>query len=73
MSDAIRQRGQKLINDVVKDIKDRQPDLEKLKEMTRLAKEVNPDLDTADFDAMLEVAETVGKTIVERLGKIKPK
>lgn len=69
MSDELRQRGRRLIADVVKDVKARTGDLKKIRQMMKLAKEVDPEFDTEDIEAMLDVSETVADDILKRLDK----
>jgi len=69
MSDDIRQRGQKLVGDVVKDIKSRRGQLAKLRQMAKLSKEIDPDFDMTDIEEMLDVSETVADDILKRLDK----
>lgn len=70
MSDEIRQRGKKLVSDVVKDIKARRGQLSKLREMVKLSKEIDPEFDTKDIEDLLDVSETVGDSILGRLDKL---
>lgn len=69
MSDEIRQRGRKLIADVVSDIKSRRETLSKLKQMTQIAKEIDPEFDVTDIEEMIDVSETVAEQITKRLDK----
>lgn len=69
MSDEIRQRGRKLIADVVSDIKSRRETLSKLKQMTQIAKEIDPEFDVSDIEEMIDVSENVAEQITKRLDK----
>jgi len=69
MSDDLRQRGKRLIGDVVKDIKGRKGQLAKLRQMTKLSKEIDPDFDTKDMEDLLDVSEVVADDILKRLDK----
>lgn len=69
MSDEIRQRGRKLIADVVSDIKSRRETLSKLKQMTQIAKEIDPEFDVSDIEEMIDVSENVADQITKRLDK----
>lgn len=69
MSDELRNRGKRLISDVVKDIKSRKGQLGKLREMTKLSKEIDPEFDTTDIEDMLDVSEQVSENILKRLDK----
>lgn len=73
MSDSILNRGKKLVDDVVKDIKSKRGTLSKLREMTKLSKEIDPDFDTTDIEELLDVSETVADDILKRLDKSQPK
>lgn len=73
MSDEIRQRGKKLVDDVVKDIKGRRGQLAKMREMAKLSKEIDPEFDTRDIEELLDVSETVADDILKRLDKMGPK
>lgn len=69
MSDELRQRGKRLINDVVKDIKGRKGQLGKLRQMTQLAKEIDPEFDVTDIEDLLDVSEAVSDNVLKRLDK----
>jgi len=69
MSDSIRDRGKKLVGDVVKDIKSRRGQLANLRKMTQLSKEIDPEFDVTDIEEMLDVSEAVSDNILKRLDK----
>jgi len=69
MSDSIRDRGKRLIGDVVKDIKSRKGQLANLRKMTQLSKEIDPEFDVTDIEEMLDVSEAVSENILKRLDK----
>ena len=71
MSDEIKKTGDDLIAKLVKDVKDKAPTIDKIKAISKLAKELGED--TSIIDQVIDVADSFGKSILSRFDKSKPK
>ena len=67
MSDEIGKKSKALLEGLVKDVEDKMPVIDKIKQMAALAKEIGED--TKEIDEVLETAESFGKMVIRRFGK----
>lgn len=71
MSDEIKKTGDELIAKLVNDVKGKMPTIERIKAISKLAKEIGED--TSDVDNVIEAADSFAKSILSRFDKSKPK
>jgi len=67
MSDEIGKKSKALLEGLVKDVEEKMPVIDKIKQMAALAKEIGED--TKEIDEVLETAESFGKMVIKRFGK----
>jgi len=71
VSDELKKTGDALIAKLVKDVKDKMPMIDKIKAISKLAKEIGED--TADVDQVIDTADSFAKSILSRFDKGKTK
>jgi len=71
VSDEIKKTGDELIAKLVNDVKGKMPTIERIKAISKLAKEIGED--TSDVDNVIEAADSFAKSILSRFDKSKPK
>ena len=71
MSDELKKTGDALIAKLVDDVKGKMPTIEKIKAISKLAKEIGED--TSDVDNVIDAADTFAKSILSRFDKPKKK
>jgi len=67
MSDELRAKGESLIQDLVKDVKDKKEVIKKIKAMTRLAKSIGED--TKEIEDVITATEAFSDTVLKRFDK----
>jgi len=67
MSDALRKKGESLISDLVKDVKDKQTVVKKIKAMSKLAKDIGES--TEEVDNAISAIEAFSDMVIKRFDK----
>lgn len=71
MSDELKKKGESLIKDLVKDVKDKASMISKVKQISEIAKSLGED--TEAVDNVIGAAEGFSKMVLDRFDKTKPK
>ena len=71
MSDELKKTADALIAKLVDDVKGKMPTIEKIKQISKLAKEIGED--TSDVDNVIDAADSFSKSILSRFDKLKKK
>jgi len=71
MSDELKAKSETLMAELVKDVKEKMPVIAKIKEMAKIAKELEQP--TEDVEGVIDVIESFGKMVIKKFDKTKPK
>jgi len=71
MSDELKAKTEALVTNLVKDVKEKMPIIAKIKQMAKLAKELEQP--TEDVEGVIDVIESFGKMVIKKFDKTKPK
>lgn len=71
MSDELKAKSEALIQGLVKDVKEKMPIIAKIKQMAKIAKELEQP--TEDVDKVVDVIEEFGKMVLKKFDKTSKK
>jgi len=69
MAENLREKGEALMADLVRDVEDKMGTVDKIKSMSKLAKDIGED--TTDVDNAIEAIEGFSQMVLKRFGKKK--